>query len=83
SPARQLELAAAYMKDNTQEWFTSLANASTHYYHNQHGQNVDIDLANGISEAIIVQFFIQDLRPEYAMNVQATELADLNHAIEE
>ncbi|CAG8810452.1 5135_t:CDS:1, partial [Gigaspora rosea] len=39
SPARQMELAAAYMKDNAQEWFSSLANVPTHFHHDRHGQN--------------------------------------------
>ena len=40
SAARQLELAAAYMKDNAQEWFTSLATAPNCYHSAQHGTNV-------------------------------------------
>ncbi|CAG8771355.1 10177_t:CDS:2, partial [Racocetra persica] len=36
-----------------------------------------------ISGAIIVQFFIQGLRPEYAMNIQAAKPNDLNYSIEE
>ncbi|CAG8671092.1 9644_t:CDS:2, partial [Paraglomus brasilianum] len=134
SPARQLELAAAYMKDNAQEWFSSLANAPTHFHHNRHGQNVNgvniysfthlfkekfsttkqkaawqkqlfeikqgtdtvdtyvsrfkqlkghVDPLNNFPAAVMIQFFIQGLRPEYAMNVQAAEPANLGAAITE
>ena len=130
-----MELAAAYMKDNAQEWFTSLANAPNHYHSAQHGTNVnrtDIvsfthlfkekfstsrqkatgqkqlfeikqgtdtvdtyvsrfkrlyhrieDPDNPLPGALLVQFFIQGLRPEYAVNVQAAEPANLNAAITE
>src|SRR5260363_430741 len=41
SPARQLELACAYMKDNAQEWLTSLEHESTHF-HNEDHDNADV-----------------------------------------
>ncbi|CAG8855160.1 24887_t:CDS:2, partial [Gigaspora margarita] len=31
--------AIAYMKDNAQEWASSLANAPNHFQHDNHGQN--------------------------------------------
>ncbi|CAG8825974.1 16241_t:CDS:2, partial [Gigaspora margarita] len=37
--ARRLELAMAYMKDNAQEWASSLANAPNHFQNDNHGQN--------------------------------------------
>ncbi|CAG8846435.1 44404_t:CDS:2, partial [Gigaspora margarita] len=36
---RRLELAMAYMKDNAQEWASSLANAPNHFQNDRHGQN--------------------------------------------
>src|SRR5260363_343924 len=39
SPACQLELACAYMKDNTQEWLTSLEEPPTAFHDNDHGNN--------------------------------------------
>jgi hypothetical protein len=123
------------MKDNAQEWFTSLAVAPNRYHSAQHGTNVhgtDIvsfthlfkekfstpkqkaiwqkqlfEVKQGtdtvdtyvsrfkqlyhrvnnptapLPAALVVQFFIQGLRPEYAINVQAAEPATLNAAITE
>ena len=41
SAARQLELALAYLKDNTQKWYQSLAHVLTHFKSNEHGNEVD------------------------------------------
>ena len=134
SPERQLALASAYMKDNAQEWLTSLANAPTHFDNAQHGNVVDhvlvqsfthlfknkfnttkqkatwqkqlfeikqgpdtidtyvsrfkqlqnrVDPTNLFPATLIIQFFVQGLRPEYAVNVQASEPATLAAAITE
>src|SRR6185437_14983826 len=42
-----------------------------------------VDPTDAFPEAVMVQFFIQGLRPEYAMNVQAAEPAELDNAITE
>ena len=41
SATRQLELASAYLKDNAQEWYRSLAYILTHFKSNEHGNEVD------------------------------------------
>ncbi|CAG8852817.1 28553_t:CDS:2, partial [Gigaspora margarita] len=37
--ARRLELAIVYIKDNAQEWASSLANAPNHFQNDNYGQN--------------------------------------------
>ena len=42
-----------------------------------------MDPTGAFPEAVMIQFFIQGLRPEYAMNDQAAEPAELDNAITE
>src|SRR5260363_178565 len=130
SPACQLELACAYMKDNAQEWLTSLEEPPTVFHDNNHGNDNIVSFTHIFKEKfsttkqkatwqkqlfeikqgsntvdtyisrfkqlrgrvdprevfpapIMIQFFIQGLRPEYAMNVQAAEPETLYTAIAE
>src|SRR5260364_154961 len=118
------------MKDNAQEWLTSLEHEPTHFHYEDH-DNADVvsftyifkgkfsttkqkatwqkqlfEIKQGTDTVdtyiscfkrlrgrvdpnevfpapVMIQFFIQGLRPEYAMNVQAAEPETLDYAIAE
>src|SRR5260363_274598 len=73
SPAHRLELACAYMKDNAQEWLTSLEHEPTHF-HNQEHDNLDVVsdytyeqfetfLVNESIRTALASYLIQESKP--------------------